>query len=422
MGLTMRERKTVTREMARRYQRAVKRQKGVILDEFTALTGYNRSYASHILHNWGRKRYLQLGGRTVAAVLGAPRKPRRHRQREYGEGALLSALRSLWEVSDYLCGKRLAPFIREALPVLEGFGEIRLDEQTREKLMRISPATIDRLLKKDKKKLALKGRARTKPGTLLKHQVPIRTFSDWNEARPGFCEMDLVSHDGGDAAGEFAYTLDVTDVSTGWTETEAVRNRAQKWTHEALVRVEGRLPFKLLGLDSDNDSTFINNNLLRYCAKRRITFTRARAYRKNDNCFVEQKNYSVVRRAVGYRRYDTPKELKTLNQLYSHLRLYTNFFQPVMKLKGKIRVGSKVTKKYDTPKTPYQRLLGSKDVDNNAKRRLRRQYKSLNPAELKRAITRLQDKLQRLATSKANAKGDRDFVYNYHEATEEHFV
>ena len=422
MGLTMNERKAVTREIARRYQKSSKKQRGKILDEFTALMDYNRTYASHILSNWGKKVFLKRGGEAVAVIFGeVRRKTKRHRQRHY-EGKVVSVLRSIWMISDYLCGKRLAPLLKEIPPILEKFREIKLDAKTRKKLLKVSPATIDRLLRGDKKKLMLKSRARTKPGTLLKHQIPIRTFSEWDNMRPGFTEADLVGHDGGDAHGEFAYTLNLTDVCTGWEEMEAIRNRAQKWAFEAITTIEERLPFMLLGLDSDNDSAFINAHLVNYCDERQITFTRSRPYRKNDNCFVEQKNYSVIRRAVGYLRYDMAEELNTLNELYRYLRLYVNFFQPVMKLKEKTRIGSKVKKKYDIPRTPYQRVLESKHIDSAIKRRLKRQYKKLNPAELKRTITKLQNKLLELATSKANTKKKGDFVYNFHEATEKYFV
>ncbi len=422
MGLTMNERKAVTREIARRYQKSSKKQRGRILDEFTALMDYNRTYASHILSNWGKKVFLKRGGEAVAIIFGEVRKrARRHRQPHY-DGKVVNLLRSIWMISDCLCGKRLAPLLKEIIPILEKLREIKLDAKTRKKLLRISPATIDRLLRSDKRKLLLKSRARTKPGTLLKHQIPIRTFSEWDELRPGFVEADLVGHDGGDAHGEFAYTLHLTDVYTGWSEMQAIRNRAQKWAFEAITNLEERLPFMLLGLDSDNDSAFINAHLVNYCDERQITFTRSRPYKKNDNCFVEQKNYSVIRRAVGYLRYDTDEELNTLNELYRHLRLDVNFFQPVMKLKEKIRIGSKVKKRHDTPKTPYQRVLESKHIDSAIKRRLKRQYEKLNPAELKRTITKLQNKLLQLATLKTSAKKKGDFVYNFHEATEKHFV
>ncbi len=246
----------------------------------------------------------------------------------------------------------------------------------------------------------INGRSNTKPGTLLKNQIPIRTYSEWDEKRPGFVEIDLVGHDGGDAKGEYMQALDVTDVCTGWTETQAVKNKAQVWVFEALEDIKSQLPFELLGIDSDNGSEFINHHLFRFCKEGEITFTRTRSYRKNDNCFVEQKNYSVVRRTVGYSRYDTEEELKVINELYGHLRLYTNFFQPVMKLIEKTRIGSRVKKKYDKARTPYKRVLESPHTAEHAKNKLKRQYAKLNPAELKRQITKLQNRLLRLASLK----------------------
>lgn len=387
MGLTMRERQAVGRQLRQRYLKAGKKERGRILDEFVGLTGYNRSYARYVLRHGA-----------VKTSSGVKVKTTRRRSGKY-DGAVMGALRGVWIIADYICGKRLAPLLKEIVPVLERFGELTLTEETRGRLMEISPATIDRLLVADRRRMEIKGRSRTKPGTLLKHQIPVRTFADWDDLRPGFAEIDLVGHDGGDAVGEYAQTLDVVDVCTGWTETEAVRNKAQKWVFEALKDIEKRMPFPLLGIDSDNGSEFINGHLLRYCKENEITFTRARPYRKNDNCHVEQKNYSVVRRAVGYARYDTPEELRTLNELYGHLRLYTNFFQPVMKLREKTRTGSRVTKRYDTARTPMKRALESEHLDATVKRILVKQHEGLNPAELKRRITRLQEKLFALSTS-----------------------
>jgi hypothetical protein len=281
---------------------------------------------------------------------------------------------------------------------LERHKELVIDEENRQKLFSISASSIDRLLAAERKRITIKGRHNTKPGTLLKHQVPVRTFADWNEKRPGFVEIDLVAHDGGSAAGQYLQTLDVTDVCTGWTETQAVRNKAQVWVFEALKDIGERLPFKLLGIDSDNGSEFINNHLIRFCRENSITFTRSRPNRKNDNCFVEQKNYSVVRRAVGYLRYTTEQEQAVINKLYGHLRLYTNFFQPVMKLIEKKRIGSSVTKRYDKAKTPYQRILESPFVSPEVKEQLSDYYVHLNPAALKRSISKLQVILQNLAS------------------------
>ena len=396
MRLTMKERKKATAVVAPRYQKAGKKEKGAILEEFTKLTGYGRKYASHVLRTHGRK--VRVG--TSHVIQGDVRKAVKRKRPKVYDTAVEDALQKVWYLMDCICGKRLAPVLGEIVKRLERFGELRVSPDVREKLLRISPASIDRLLARERRRHEIKGRGNTKPGTLLKHQIPIRTFSDWNEQKPGFVEIDLVGHDGGDSHGEFAQTLDVTDVCTTWTETEAVRNKAQIWVFNALKDIRQRLPFPLLGVDSDSGGEFINHHLFKYCQQEKITFTRSRSYRKNDGCFVEQKNYSVVRRAVGYLRYDSEEELQTLNELYRHLRLYTNFFQPTMKLMEKKRIGSKVTKKYDKAKTPYRRVLASVDVSAKDKQVLQRIYAKLNPAQLKRTITRLQQKLYKLNAQK----------------------
>lgn len=400
MGLTMKERQSVTREVAGRYQKARKKGKGVILDDFVILTEYTRCYASYVLRNHGRKVRI---ARDKVMVVDVTKKAKRKRGRTYGE-AVKKALTTIWYILDCICGKRLGPMLAEIIPKLERYGEISLDEETKGKLLNLSAATIDRLLGPERKKHQIKGRSNTKPGTLLKSQIPIRTFSQWDDKKPGFVEIDLVGHDGGDGSGEFIQTLDVTDVATGWTETQAVKNKAQQWVFEALKDIRARMPFPLLGIDSDNGSEFINNQLLRYCLEEKLTFTRTRSCRKNDNCFVEQKNYSVVRRNVGYSRYDTPQEQDILNVLYKELRLFTNFFQPSMKLIGKTREGSKVTKKYDKPLTPYRRTLASSDISEADKRRLRAIYARLNPAEIKRLITKLQKELLRINALKKSPR------------------
>jgi hypothetical protein len=397
----MKERKTATKMFASSYQQASKKRKMEILDEFIQLTGYDRCYAAFLLRWEGKK--VEIEPKRI--VLGdARKKSPRQRARTYGED-VISALKKIWVMMDCICGKRLVACLPELIPILERHGEIKLKKQTRSLLLRISAATIDRLLAEERRGVELGGRARTKPGTLLKRQIPIRTFADWNEQEPGFVEIDLVGHEGGLAQGDFIQTLDVVDVHSGWTETRAVKNKAQVWVFEALQLIRQQLPFKLLGIDSDNGSEFINDALLSYCQEQEITFTRSRSGRKNDNCYVEQKNYSVVRRAVGYARYDDQEQLQLLNELYSHLRLYTNFFQPVMKLKEKERIGSKVIKRYDKPQTPYRRLLESSHLSQAEKEKLRSTYGTLNPAELKRQITRLQEELLKsLAKPKAPLK------------------
>lgn len=408
MGLTMRQKQAVTREMAVEYKRATKKRKGEILDALVRLAAYNRAYAARVLRQ--RSHGVVLGSGRVGGVsfrvvegAGSPCKKRRKRPRRYGKEVLVP-LQRVWVICDGICGKRLAPYLKKIVPKLEQLGELTLDAEVRRKLLGISPATVDRLLAPARKRYQLRARSHTRPGTLLKHQIPIRTWSDWDEARPGFLEIDLVSHEGGDPRGDYAYTLDATDISTGWTETIAVRNRAEKWVFAGLKQALVRFPFKIRGIDSDNGGEFINNHLVRYCSKEKITFTRSRPYRKNDNCFVEQKNGSVVRRTVGYAQHDTPEELELLNQLYSRLRLYTNYFQPVMKLREKTRTGSRGTKKYDKAKTPFHRVLMSRRIAKRTKKVLRRDYAALNPVKLGREIDRLCDKLHAVAQRKAEAK------------------
>jgi hypothetical protein len=260
--------------------------------------------------------------------------------------------------------------------------------------MRISPATMDRLLSGRCPQLR-KSRGFTKPGTLLKHQIPIRTWADWSEDRPGFSEMDLVDHSGGITirGADHTWTLCFTDVKTAWTECVATPNKAQVHVFAAICRVRERLPFPLLGIDSDNGAEFINDQLYRYCLDEKITFTRGRAGKKNDGAYVEQKNWSVVRRAVGYYRYDTPEQLDLLNRLYAVMHFYVNFFLPVTKLEQKTRVGSKVKRVYDKPQTPYARVLVSPDVSEEHKAALRETYDLLNLVDLRRQINELQDEI-----------------------------
>ena len=389
----MQQRQAVVAKAAGRYQRSSKKEKGSILSELVELTEYSRVYARRVLRQHGQR--IKQGKHSLLADV------RVHSARcrtPYYDEQVRAALIKIWRVMDYICGKRLQPALPELVAVLERHNELRCDRQTREKLLRISAATIDRLLRAERRKHELRGRARTKPGTLMKHQIPIRTFAEWDEQQPGFGEIDLVAHDGGVAAGDYCQTLDCTDVATTWTETIAVRNKAQSHVFAAIQKVRKNLPFALLGLDSDNGSEFINDQLLQYCRQQKITFTRSRPYRKNDNCFVEQKNYSIVRRAVGYGRYDSDEQCGLLNELYSYLRLYTNFFLPTMKLKSKERVGSRVEKSYDQPLTPYQRVLQSKLVSKLTKDRLQARYATLNPAALKRKIERLQQQLSKTSS------------------------
>ena len=285
------------------------------------------------------------------------------------------------------------PFLPEFVEVLERHDRLHLPYETRERLLSISAATVDRLLAAKRRADRVRGKRTTLPGSLLKHHVPIRTFSDWDDLRPGFLEADLVAHCGTSTAGSYVHTLTMTDVSTGWTECLAVPYRDQEAVLHALRTGRERLPFPLLGLDTDNGSEFLNYALLDYCTREEITFTRSRAYKKNDQCHVEQKNGSIVRRFVGYERFEGLDPCRLLSELYAVLRLYVNFFQPSMKLVSKRRDGARVIKKYDVAKTPYQRVLASDQVSEEVKQRLRQHYLQLDPVALLMEIEALQDQL-----------------------------
>lgn len=359
-----------------RYAKASRKERSQILDEFVATTGYHRKHAIAVLR-----------GKRQRAT-GPIRRPRRARYTDE-DGR---AVRLLADLFDHICSKRLRVAMNNELAKLYQSGFLKVSPVCYERLQQVSPATMDRLRARYDHQ---RGRARgfTKPGTLLKSHIPVRTWAEWDEDRPGFCELDLVDHSGGNTRGDHAWTLTFTDVKTGWTECIAVRNKAQKRVFAAIRRIRERLPFPLLGIDSDNGSEFINDQLYRYCRQEHILFTRSRAGRKNDSAYVEQKNWSVVRRTVGYRRYDTTRHLYLLNRLYSVLRLYVNFFLPVMKLLKKERHGSKVKKVYDDPKTPYARVLDSPDVPEENKEVLRTAYQTLDVVQLRQQIDGLLDQL-----------------------------
>ncbi len=363
-----------------RYRHASRKERSAILDVFVEATGCNRKYAIAVLKG---KRRQKKGG------------TRRLRSSVYGEEEV-QALLLLSDLFDGICSKRLRAAMDVELPRLYFRGEISISPGCYDNMMKISPATIDRLLKGRRPQL-VKSRGHTKPGTLLKHQIPIRTWAEWTEHRPGFCEMDLVDHSGGRVipGADHAWTLCFTDVHTGWTECVAVRNKAQVHVFDAIKRARNRLPFPLLGVDSDNGSEFINDQLVRYCNAEQITFTRGRARHKNDSSYVEQKNWSVVRRVAGYSRYDTPEQLALLNRIYLGIHYHGNFYLPVMKLASKTRVGAKVARTYGEPQTPFARVLASPDVAPEHKDQLRETYGLISLIDLRLQITNLQDALLR---------------------------
>jgi hypothetical protein len=396
VGLTMGEKKSVTREMARKYRRANRKGKQRILDGFIRLTKYNRKYAIHMLANWGKEKLRRVDGKLVKFVVGKPPKRRKRVGRRLYDEEVRKAVHKLWQLFDYMCGKRLVVIIRLNIAVLAHEADLGIDTTVRQKLTQISAATIDRMLAPERKKLQLKGRSYTRPGTLLKHQIPIRTFFDWDERKPGFFEADTVAHDGGNSSGEFCMTLTLTDVYSGWVELRALPNRAHRWVKEEVEAIRAQLPFAFKGIDSDNGGEFINHQLWNWANEHQITFTRSRAYRKNDNCFVEQKNDLAVRRTVGYYRFDTQAEYEALKEVYTHLCPLLNFYYPSVKIIEKIRIGARVKKKYDPPKPPYQRLLESTDVNDSVKEKLRRQAQKLNIIRQKRLLDQAVARLMRI--------------------------
>jgi hypothetical protein len=369
------------------YLKASKKMKGKIIDELVTLTGHNRSYASRV----------PRGSKASQRKAKANKQPPGARGRKiiYGPD-ISSSLLTIWKIMDFACGKRIHSGMPDIIGALIRFGEIQYDGDTIQKLLAVSPATIDRILKSERARFEIKGRSATKPGSLLKSQIPIRLGNEWGDARPGFIEIDLAAHSGSNARGEFINTLDATDISTGWCETRAVINKAQKHVFEALKEIRRRLPFPLLGVDSDNGSEFINDELLRWCREEGLVFTRSRPNKKNDGCHVEQKNWPVVRQNVGYKRYEGTEALGLMNELYDLLRLHTNFFMPSVKLLSKERNGSRILKRYSLPVTPYRRVLASENVDGETKLRVSRQFETLNPMELRRRIVSLQNRLAHL--------------------------
>jgi hypothetical protein len=359
-----------------RYLKAKRSEKQKILDEFTCATGYHRKHAIRVLKSSvsTHKRRKRTGYKTI-----------------YGSEAV-QALEQIWEIYGQICSKRLQPFLPEAIRVLERCQEMELSEETKALLLKISSASIDRCLRAVRLKTP-HGLSTTKPGSLLKNLIPVRTFTEWDAERPGFLEIDLVAHCGNTTEGQYLNTLTCTDLATGWTEVTALRHRSQEAVSEAIQRMRHRLPFPLLGIDSDNGSEFINDLLYRYCLNEKITFTRSRPYQKNDQAHVEQKNWSVVRHTVGYDRWETEQKLVLLESIYDDLRLYINFFQPSFKLIAKERVGNKTRKRYDPAKTPYQRVLDRTDISLETKARLMNLYVQLNPAELRRRIDQKTAKL-----------------------------
>ena len=366
--------------VAERYARSNRLERGRILDEFVAVTGHHRKHAMRLLRGGG----------------AGPAERRGRRDRVY-DAAMREALIVLWEASDRVCGKRLRPLLPVLVEAMERHGHLQLAPEVRIGVLAMSAATIDRLLRNVRTEAGGKSRRRTPPSAAVRRSVPVRTFSDWKDPAPGFFEADLVSHSGPTARGSYVQTLVLTDIASGWTECAPLLVREQVLVTKVLDEVRRVLPFALLGFDTDNDTAFMNETVRDYCTAATVEFTRCRPYRKNDQAHVEQKNGAVVRRIVGYRRFEGLEAAAALAELYRSVRLFVNFFQPSFKLAEKSRDGAVVRKRYHAPATPCQRLLGDPRITEEARARLRSMASGLDPVQLLRDIRTAQQHLVEIA-------------------------
>lgn len=379
--MAQRSKREYLQSIHHRYQQATRAEKRTILDEFMTVCGYHRKYAIGLLN------------RPLAAV---PRPRRVPRRRPTYREEVIRVLAQIWEASGYLCAARLKAALPSWLPWMRRPRTPTLERS----LLAISPRQIDRRLQARKQAVKRRLYGATRPGSLLKHLIPIKT-DHWDVTKPGYLEIDLVSHSGASAAGEFLHTLDSVDIQTGWVERQAVIGKGQHGIVQALTTIERQLPFVLRGIDSDNGSEFINAHLVAFCqrpAGQAVQFTRSRPYKKDDNAHIEQKNWTPVRKLVGWDRYDTVEALLALNALYADLRIFQNLFQPSMKLVTKVRKGSRLIRRYDTPRTPFQRVQACPEADPRQGAELERVRATTDPFRLSQRIDQHLERLWPLAT------------------------
>lgn len=379
--MDMNSTKQYLQELQKEYLVAGKRQKGLLLDEAKKRTGRNRKYLTcrlSVKTNWNKQRKKTI------------------RENQYGADLILPLVQ-LWDIFDHPCGQRLKPLIEDELARLRFLGEIRVSDSQAEKLTQMSEKTIDTLLSHEKEIRHLGEKYNQNKSPLLYQKIPTKLSDEWDRGLLGQIQIDGVEHCGSTTVGDYANTISHTDISSHWFEAVAIMGKSKGRTLEAIKVARSRFPFAWQEIHPDNGTSFINYFVYDYANENKLEFSRSRPYQKNDNCFIEQKNSQNVRKVVGHVRYDTDKEVMILNDLYrNELRLYKNFFQPVMRLEAKTRNKGHIYRKYQKAKTPYRWLMDSKETPAEVKKKLERIYKSLNPAELKRAI---ESKLNLLETA-----------------------
>jgi hypothetical protein len=387
--MDMHSREQYLESLRQEYRRGSKQHKTQLLNEARRRTRLNRKVLIRKLAHPAKVR------------TGKKRPPR---QATYGPEVLVTLVQ-VWEIFDYPCGQRLAPVLRQELERLRKARELQCSDAVSEKLERVSGRTIDRLLAREKRERQLRRNRNPAAHPLLYQKIPVKVAADWETSQVGNLQVDYVEHCGSSLRGEYVHTLSAVDIATSWWEGEPIAQRTQEATRAGMQAIRQRLPFRVREIHPDNDRRMINDLLWRYCRQTHIRMSRSRPYKKNDNAWVEQRNWTHVRKVVGYRRLDTTGELAALRELYQYLRRYKNFFQPVLKLQAKVRSGGKIHRQYEKARTPYQRLLDSGQLSQRAEKRLRREYASLNVAELKRKIEQLRNRLFDLTENKTEVEG-----------------
>ncbi|NIN67838.1 MAG: DDE-type integrase/transposase/recombinase [Anaerolineae bacterium] len=400
----MDQRRAVTGKLASKYRGCRSRkERSKILEEVVELTGYHRKYAAWLLRNYGKRRVVSVGpNESVLLVVGKKNKRRKSFRPKKYDDTVQKQIVFIWDTFR-LCGKRMKQAMPDLIPSLIRKGRLARHGEVHRKLLEVSAATIDRLLAAERAACRLKGSTLTKPSSILKSQIPIVISSELDRNKPGQYQIDLVGHDGGTPRGHFARSLNAMELSSGWIEPRVVINEAHRWTHEALKSIRSTSPVPVHSLHSDNDSAFINERVQRWCAQQGIRYTRGRPYHSNDTCYIEQKNYNIIRQAVGYLRYESEQEVALVAQLYANLRLLVNYFLPSARLVDKRREGSRIKRIYDRPQSPFRRLLENPAVPTAVKIKLRHGKQNLDPFQLKRNITEIQDQLLELQRRKGGA-------------------